>query len=98
MVHYLSSMIDIRVLTSSDCLDLISSDVALAQLGLTQQLHEGLSTAVGPSLTELEAVLNCVLWFRGIDASLQYAWDCFCDHIAPSKLLLTEVLQHRGQV
>ena len=92
VAHYLSSMINIRVLTLSDCLDLISSDMALAQHGLAQQLHEGLSTVVRPLVTRLEASSKCVLWFRGIDASLQYAWDCFSNHIFPSKQPLTEVI------
>lgn len=82
----------VRALTAQDCLDLIASNMVLAQHGLTQRLQKRISMAVESSLTKIEASYHFVLWFRGTDASLQYVWDCFSDHFAASKRPLTEVL------
>lgn len=93
VVHYFGTLVRLRLLTSQDCLDMVTTDPALARHGLTQQLHKAVKQALqSPEVRELDGINNVVLWFRGSDASLQYAWDAFCDTCAVSKQPLSQVL------
>lgn len=83
---------DVHVLSIQDCMDLIASNSALAQHGLTQPLQEVFQAALEDAAAELpEASYSLVACFQGIDASLQYAWDAFTDTFAASKQPLTQV-------
>ena len=92
MAAYLSSLVLLHLRSSQDCLDLITSNTTLAQLGLTRQLHTAVMVELEcRQLRDIEATYDMIFWFRGINATLQYAWDFFLDTFAVSKQPLTEV-------